>query len=112
MPPLHSLSGQALYSLGGAVPPPGPQAPGGGSLEEEEERLEAPGGHADPCVPCLYPPGCSKMWDNITCWPATPRGQVVVLACPFIYNSPLQGKSPGLQRRCWVAQKTPTRVGM
>ncbi|XP_054450703.1 vasoactive intestinal polypeptide receptor 1 isoform X2 [Pteronotus mesoamericanus] len=37
--------------------------------------------------------GCSKMWDNITCWPATPRGQVVVMACPPIYNffSPLKG---------------------
>ncbi|KAF6101630.1 vasoactive intestinal peptide receptor 1 [Phyllostomus discolor] len=41
--------------------------------------------------------GCSKMWDNITCWPATPRGQVAVLACPFSYDSPLQGKSPGLE---------------
>nr|KAF6476848.1 vasoactive intestinal peptide receptor 1 [Rousettus aegyptiacus] len=30
--------------------------------------------------------GCSKMWDNITCWPATPRGQVVILACPTIYQ--------------------------
>ncbi|XP_039693350.1 vasoactive intestinal polypeptide receptor 1 isoform X1 [Pteropus medius] len=30
--------------------------------------------------------GCGKMWDNITCWPATPRGQVVVLACPTIYQ--------------------------
>lgn len=48
--------------------------------------------HADPCVLCLYPTGCSKMWDNLTCWPATPRGQVVVLACPFNL-SPIQGKS-------------------
>lgn len=87
----------------GAVPPPRPQAPGGGSLQEEEERLGAPGGHADPRVPCLPPSpspiGCSKMWDNVTCWPATPRGQVAVLACPFGYDSPLQGKSPGLERR-------------
>ncbi|KAB1263898.1 Vasoactive intestinal polypeptide receptor 1 [Camelus dromedarius] len=30
--------------------------------------------------------GCSKMWDNLTCWPATPRGQVVVLACPLIFK--------------------------
>ncbi|XP_008530978.1 vasoactive intestinal polypeptide receptor 1 isoform X8 [Equus przewalskii] len=30
--------------------------------------------------------GCSKMWDNLTCWPATPRGQVVVLACPPIFR--------------------------
>ncbi|XP_077929251.1 vasoactive intestinal polypeptide receptor 1 isoform X4 [Halichoerus grypus] len=37
--------------------------------------------------------GCSKMWDNLTCWPATPPGQVVVLACPLIFNllSPTQG---------------------
>ena len=49
------------------------------SLEEEESgclwvqasRLEASGGHADPCVLCLHPTGCSKMWDNLTCWPAT-----------------------------------------
>ncbi|KAF7477142.1 Hypothetical predicted protein [Marmota monax] len=36
--------------------------------------------------------GCSKMWDNLTCWPATPRGQVVVLACPLIFKlfSPIQ----------------------
>uniref|UniRef100_G1P592 Vasoactive intestinal polypeptide receptor 1 n=1 Tax=Myotis lucifugus TaxID=59463 RepID=G1P592_MYOLU len=43
--------------------------------------------------------GCSRMWDNITCWPATPRGQVVVMACPLIYRLfyPLQGKSPGFK---------------
>ncbi|XP_076985807.1 vasoactive intestinal polypeptide receptor 1 isoform X2 [Tamandua tetradactyla] len=37
--------------------------------------------------------GCGKMWDNLTCWPATPRGQVVVLACPLIFTlfSPSQG---------------------
>lgn len=91
-----------------------PQAPRGGSLEEEEEeeQLEAPDGHADPWVPCLYPTGCSKMWDNITCWPATPRGQVVVLACPLIYNliSPLKGKSPGFERGSWGAHVARTRV--
>lgn len=60
---------------------------------------EVPGGHADPGVLCLHPTGCSKMWDNITCWPATPRGQVVILACPIIYQvfSHVQGKSPGLK---------------
>ncbi|XP_045713156.1 vasoactive intestinal polypeptide receptor 1 isoform X5 [Phyllostomus hastatus] len=42
--------------------------------------------------------GCSKMWDNITCWPATPRGQVAVLACPFSYDSPLQGRN--VSRSC------------
>ncbi|XP_059520472.1 vasoactive intestinal polypeptide receptor 1 isoform X1 [Myotis daubentonii] len=44
--------------------------------------------------------GCSKMWDNITCWPATPRGQVVVMACPLIYSLfyPLQGHN--VSRRC------------
>lgn len=37
------------------------------------------------------------MWDNLTCWPATPRGQVVVLACPLIFTlfSSIRGKSPG-----------------
>ncbi|XP_063117040.1 vasoactive intestinal polypeptide receptor 1 isoform X1 [Cavia porcellus] len=30
--------------------------------------------------------GCGRMWDNLTCWPATPRGQVVVLACPLIFT--------------------------
>ncbi|XP_012885693.1 PREDICTED: vasoactive intestinal polypeptide receptor 1 [Dipodomys ordii] len=36
--------------------------------------------------------GCGKMWDNLTCWPATPRGQSVVLACPLIFKlfSPIQ----------------------
>ncbi|XP_014390384.1 PREDICTED: vasoactive intestinal polypeptide receptor 1 isoform X1 [Myotis brandtii] len=44
--------------------------------------------------------GCSRMWDNITCWPATPRGQVVVMACPLIYRLfyPLQGHN--VSRRC------------
>ncbi|XP_025739365.1 vasoactive intestinal polypeptide receptor 1 isoform X2 [Callorhinus ursinus] len=44
--------------------------------------------------------GCSKMWDNLTCWPATPPGQVVVLACPLIFNlfSPAQGRN--VSRSC------------
>ncbi|KAM5313407.1 vasoactive intestinal polypeptide receptor 1 isoform 5-T5 [Glossophaga mutica] len=42
--------------------------------------------------------GCSKMWDNVTCWPATPWGQVVVLACPFSNNHPLQGRN--VSRSC------------
>lgn len=98
------------------------EAPQGGSLEEEEKsgclwaqtpRLEAPGGHADPCVLCLHPTGCSKMWDNLTCWPATPRGQVVVLACPLIFKlfSPIQGKNPGLKGRSLVAGVEPAGVG-
>ncbi|KAF6313738.1 vasoactive intestinal peptide receptor 1 [Rhinolophus ferrumequinum] len=41
--------------------------------------------------------GCSKMWDNLTCWPATPRGQVVVLACPFNL-SPIQDRN--VSRSC------------
>lgn len=67
------------------------------SEEEESGCLGSPGGHADPCVLYLHPTGCSKMWDNLTCWPATPRGQAVTLACPLIYNffSPIQGKSLG-----------------
>ncbi|XP_045292958.1 vasoactive intestinal polypeptide receptor 1 isoform X3 [Leopardus geoffroyi] len=44
--------------------------------------------------------GCSKMWDNLTCWPATPLGQVVVLDCPLIYKffSPVQGRN--VSRSC------------
>ncbi|XP_042812630.1 vasoactive intestinal polypeptide receptor 1 isoform X3 [Panthera onca] len=44
--------------------------------------------------------GCSKMWDNLTCWPATPPGQVVVLDCPLIYKffSPVQGRN--VSRSC------------
>ncbi|KAL0593550.1 Vasoactive intestinal polypeptide receptor 1 [Plecturocebus cupreus] len=44
--------------------------------------------------------GCSKMWDNLTCWPATPRGQVVVLACPLVFKlfSPIQGRN--VSRSC------------
>lgn len=68
-------------------------------------RLEAPGDYADPCVLCLHPTGCGKMWDNLTCWPATPRGQVVVLACPLIFKlfSPIQGKNLRLKGGSWVA---------
>ncbi|MXQ88960.1 hypothetical protein E5288_WYG020010 [Bos mutus] len=49
--------------------------------------------------------GCGKMWDNLTCWPATPRGQVVVLACPLIFKlfSSIQGKNLGLKGGSWVA---------
>ncbi|KAM7063781.1 vasoactive intestinal polypeptide receptor 1 isoform 1-T1 [Molossus nigricans] len=55
--------------------------------------------------------GCSKMWDNITCWPATPRGQVVVLACPPIYSlfSPLQGRN--VSRSCTDKGWTPLEPG-
>ncbi|XP_069331674.1 vasoactive intestinal polypeptide receptor 1 isoform X2 [Eulemur rufifrons] len=44
--------------------------------------------------------GCSKMWDNLTCWPATPQGQVVVLACPAIFTlfSSIQGHN--VSRSC------------
>ncbi|XP_048190678.1 vasoactive intestinal polypeptide receptor 1 isoform X2 [Perognathus longimembris pacificus] len=44
--------------------------------------------------------GCGKMWDNLTCWPATPRGQSVVLACPLIFKlfSPIQGRN--VSRSC------------
>lgn len=53
------------------------------------------------------------MWDNLTCWPATPRGQVVVLACPPIFRlfSSTQGKSSGLKQGTWVAQVVPAGVG-
>ncbi|KAM5293344.1 vasoactive intestinal polypeptide receptor 1 isoform 2-T2 [Ctenodactylus gundi] len=44
--------------------------------------------------------GCGQMWDNLTCWPATPRGQVVVVACPLIFKlfSPIQGRN--VSRSC------------
>lgn len=68
-------------------------------------RLEEPDDCADQCVLCLppSPSGCSKMWDNLTCWPATPPGQVVVLACPLIFNllSSTQGKRPRLKPGSW-----------
>ncbi|XP_036189169.1 vasoactive intestinal polypeptide receptor 1 isoform X2 [Myotis myotis] len=44
--------------------------------------------------------GCSKMWDNITCWPATPRGQVVVMACPLIYSLFYSLQGHNVSRRC------------
>uniref|UniRef100_A0A8C9CC60 Vasoactive intestinal peptide receptor 1 n=1 Tax=Phocoena sinus TaxID=42100 RepID=A0A8C9CC60_PHOSS len=55
--------------------------------------------------------GCSKMWDNLTCWPATPRGQVVVLACPLIFKlfSPIQGRN--VSRSCTDEGWTPLEPG-
>uniref|UniRef100_A0A8D0MD10 Vasoactive intestinal polypeptide receptor 1 n=5 Tax=Sus scrofa TaxID=9823 RepID=A0A8D0MD10_PIG len=55
--------------------------------------------------------GCSKMWDNLTCWPATPRGQVVVLACPLIFKlfSPTQGLN--VSRNCTDEGWTPLEPG-
>lgn len=66
-------------------------------------RLEMPDGHADPGILCLHTLGCSKMWDNLTCWPATPPGQVVVLSCPLIFKlfSPIQGKNLRLKGGGW-----------
>ncbi|XP_034380871.2 vasoactive intestinal polypeptide receptor 1 [Arvicanthis niloticus] len=44
--------------------------------------------------------GCGKMWDNLTCWPTTPWGQVVVLDCPLIFQlfSPIHGYN--ISRSC------------
>ncbi|XP_019840520.1 vasoactive intestinal polypeptide receptor 1 isoform X3 [Bos indicus] len=55
--------------------------------------------------------GCGKMWDNLTCWPATPRGQVVVLACPLIFKlfSSIQGRN--VSRSCTEAGWTPLEPG-
>ncbi|EPY83665.1 vasoactive intestinal polypeptide receptor 1 precursor [Camelus ferus] len=55
--------------------------------------------------------GCSKMWDNLTCWPATPRGQVVVLACPLIFKlfSSIQGRN--VSRSCTDEGWTPLEPG-
>lgn len=91
----------------GCASPLRPQAPGGGGCRHLVATLT----HVSPAF--CYPTGCSKMWDNLTCWPATPRGQVVVLACPLIYSffSPLEGKSPGLKLGSCVAQVEPGRVG-
>ncbi|XP_032171041.1 vasoactive intestinal polypeptide receptor 1 isoform X3 [Mustela erminea] len=44
--------------------------------------------------------GCSKMWDNLTCWPATPPGQVVVLACPLIFNLLSSTQGLNVSRGC------------
>ncbi|XP_037703976.1 vasoactive intestinal polypeptide receptor 1 isoform X2 [Choloepus didactylus] len=56
--------------------------------------------------------GCSKMWDNLTCWPATPRGQVVVLACPLIFTlfSPSRGLN-NVSRSCTDEGWTPLEPG-
>ncbi|XP_053456646.1 vasoactive intestinal polypeptide receptor 1 isoform X2 [Nycticebus coucang] len=55
--------------------------------------------------------GCSKMWDNLTCWPATPQGQVVVLACPPIFNlfSPFEDRN--VSRSCTDEGWTPLEPG-
>jgi hypothetical protein len=52
------------------------------------------------------------MWDNLTCWPATPQGQVVVLACPPIFKlfSPIQGKISGLKEGKQVVSMGPAGV--
>lgn len=44
--------------------------------------------------------GCGKTWDNLTCWPATPWGQVVVMPCPLIFNiySSIEGRN--VSRNC------------
>uniref|UniRef100_G3T899 Vasoactive intestinal polypeptide receptor 1 n=1 Tax=Loxodonta africana TaxID=9785 RepID=G3T899_LOXAF len=44
--------------------------------------------------------GCSKMWDNLTCWPATPRGQVVVLGCPLIFTLFSSSRGLNVSRSC------------
>lgn len=84
-----------------------------GDLWAQAPRLEEPGDCADLCVLCLHPSGCGKMWDNLTCWPATPPGEVVVLACPLIFNllSPTQGKSPGLKPGSWGSTRGASRGG-
>lgn len=53
------------------------------------------------------------MWDNLTCWPTTPRGQAVVLDCPLIFQlfAPIHGKSPGLKARSCAWGQLGTRVG-
>ncbi|XP_012590658.1 PREDICTED: vasoactive intestinal polypeptide receptor 1 isoform X2 [Condylura cristata] len=40
------------------------------------------------------------MWDNLTCWPATPRGQVVVVACPLIFKIFTSIEGRNVSRNC------------
>ncbi|XP_004448681.2 LOW QUALITY PROTEIN: vasoactive intestinal polypeptide receptor 1 [Dasypus novemcinctus] len=51
--------------------------------------------------------GCGKMWDNLTCWPATPRGQVVVRVCPSIFKLFSSSEGRNVSRSCtdqgWTA---------
>ncbi|KAF7245725.1 Vasoactive intestinal polypeptide receptor, partial [Varanus komodoensis] len=37
--------------------------------------------------------GCRTLWDNITCWPAAPLGEIKVMPCPqyFSFFSETQG---------------------
>lgn len=34
----------------------------------------------------LFPPGCRRQWDNITCWPEAQVGAVVVKPCPKYFR--------------------------
>ncbi|XP_030742793.2 vasoactive intestinal polypeptide receptor 1 [Echinops telfairi] len=44
--------------------------------------------------------GCGKMWDNLTCWPATPLGQVVVMGCPPIFTLFSSSQGLNVSRNC------------
>lgn len=46
----------------------------------------------------LFPPGCRRQWDNITCWPEAQVGAVVVKPCPkyFRFLTTFLGKTSHL----------------
>ncbi|XP_005082373.1 vasoactive intestinal polypeptide receptor 1 isoform X1 [Mesocricetus auratus] len=44
--------------------------------------------------------GCRKMWDNLTCWPTTPRGQVVIMDCPLIFRLFSSAHGHNISRSC------------
>ncbi|XP_075411973.1 vasoactive intestinal polypeptide receptor 1 [Tenrec ecaudatus] len=44
--------------------------------------------------------GCGKMWDNLTCWPATPLGEVVIVGCPSIFKLFSSSHGLNVSRNC------------
>ncbi|XP_074053965.1 vasoactive intestinal polypeptide receptor 1 [Macrotis lagotis] len=44
--------------------------------------------------------GCQQMWDNITCWPPTAWGQLVVMPCPKIFEELFKNHGGNVTRNC------------
>ncbi|XP_044532828.1 vasoactive intestinal polypeptide receptor 1 [Gracilinanus agilis] len=44
--------------------------------------------------------GCKYMWDNITCWPPSAWGQVVILPCPMIFAYMFPNHGGNVSRNC------------
>ncbi|XP_007499873.2 vasoactive intestinal polypeptide receptor 1 [Monodelphis domestica] len=44
--------------------------------------------------------GCKYMWDNITCWPPSAWGQVVILPCPLIFAYMFPNHGGNVSRNC------------